>query len=79
MPTVLTEIPAAPPPPQPRRKVWTRAECERLEALGAFEGEHLELVQGELIDKIGKNRPHVIILNRLRGWLVNIFGLEFVN
>jgi hypothetical protein len=39
----------------------------------------LELVEGELISKIGKKRPHVNSLTLLYGWLVSVFGSRFVN
>jgi Uma2 family endonuclease len=79
MPIAFTETPFAPPPPQPPRKRWTRSECTALEASGVWDQQRLELVQGELISKMGKNRPHVNTLTRLQGWLVQIFGLDFVN
>jgi Uma2 family endonuclease len=79
MPTAFTETPARPAPLNPPRKRWTRAECSALEALGLFEQERLELVEGELISKMGKNRPHVNSVTLLAGWLVQIFGLQFVN
>ncbi len=75
MPTALTDLPLKTEPP---RKRWTRAEFESLSVV-ALEQERLELVEGELISKMGKKRPHVIALNLLRGWLVAVFGLPFVN
>jgi len=63
----------------PPRKHWTRAECERLEALGIFEQQHVELIEGELIDKMGKNRPHVGAAALLTAWLIRIFGGSRVN
>jgi Uma2 family endonuclease len=79
MPIAFTEIPARPVPLDPPRKRWTRAECEALEASGLFEQERLELVEGELISKMGKNRPHVHSAMLLVEWLVQIFGFRFVN
>jgi Uma2 family endonuclease len=63
----------------PRRKRWTRAECIALESLGLFDQQHLELVEGELIDKMGKNRPHVNSLVLMMAWLQQVFGIPFVN
>jgi Uma2 family endonuclease len=78
MPTLLT--PAAPPAPlAPRRKRWTRAECEALEALHIFDQQHVELVEGELIDKMGKNQPHVVSLVCIVAWLQQVFGWRFVS
>ncbi|HTW64924.1 MAG TPA: Uma2 family endonuclease [Bryobacteraceae bacterium] len=80
MPATLTERPPAPAAQYPARKRWTRAECERLEALGIFDQQHLELIEGELIDKkMSKNRPHIDAATLLFGWLIQIFGLRFVN
>ncbi len=78
MPTVLTE-PFLQDPPQLLRKRWTRAQCEELEAMGMFDGEHLELIQGDLLNKKGKRRPHVNSATLLYTWLVRTFGDEFVN
>ncbi len=76
---IATETPLAPPPQEPPRKRWTRTECVALEESGIWDQQRLELVQGELITKIGKKRPHVNTLTRLQGWLAQVFGLTFVN
>lgn len=76
---IATDTPVAPPPQEPPRKRWTRTECAALEESGIWDQQHLELVQGELISKMGKNRPHVNTLTRLYGWLVQVFGPDFVN
>jgi len=79
MPTLLTENLQSPPPPVPPRKRWTREQCAPLEASGLFERERLELVDGELISKMGKNRPHVNACAWMFLWLIDAFGREFVN
>jgi Uma2 family endonuclease len=79
MPTTLTEIPAPLPSADPPRKRWTRAECATLEASGLLDQENLELVEGELISKMGKKRPHVDSLTLLQEWLVQVFGFRSVN
>jgi Uma2 family endonuclease len=79
MPTAITETPPRPAPPDPPRKRWTRAECAALEATGLLEQEQLELVEGDLISKMGKRRPHVNSATLLAGWLAQIFGFQFVN
>ena len=50
-----------------------------MEQNGLFDQQRLELVEGELINKMGKNRPHVITLVWMMKWLIQIFGIEFVN
>jgi Uma2 family endonuclease len=63
----------------PRRKRWTREECAALQASGLFDQQHVELVEGELIDKMGKNRPHVNSVVLIMAWLQQVFGVAFVN
>ncbi len=79
MPASLTERLSPPAVQNPPRKRWNRAECERLEALGIFEQQHVELIEGELIVKMGKNRPHVRAAALLTAWLIQVFGGLRVN
>lgn len=79
MPTVVTQTPAKPAPLDPPRKRWTRAECALLESTGLWDQQHLELVDGELISKTGKKRPHVNALVAVHEWLIRIFGAKSVN
>lgn len=79
MPTLLTDAPQIPLPPAPPRKRWTREQCAPLEASGLFEREKLELIDGELISKMGKNRPHVNACTWMHLWLLETFGRQFVN
>jgi Uma2 family endonuclease len=50
-----------------------------IEATGLFDQEHLELIDGELISKMGKKRPHVDAAAFLLGWLIQVFGYRLVN
>jgi Uma2 family endonuclease len=63
----------------PPRREWTRAEREQLEAMGLLNGDRWELIEGELLRKMPKNRPHVRALAMLTEWLMSIFGGRFVN
>ena len=63
----------------PPRKRWTRAECKLLQDSGLWDGQHFELVEGELYNKMGKNRRHTNALKFLRGWLVGVFGEAFID
>src|SRR5262247_639444 len=74
MPTVFTEVIAAPPVPEPAEKIWTRAECERLDESGFFLGQRYELVQGRLINTMGQKRPHSNALRSMVILLDGIFG-----
>jgi Uma2 family endonuclease len=79
MPTVFTETPHFPPPAEPPRKRWTRQECVALEASGIWDQQHLELIEGELISKMGKKRPHTNVMVIMHEWLLRVFGAQFVN
>ncbi len=75
--------PASVPLPDdgPRRKKWTRAECEALEAaaiLAPWQVERLELVAGDLIERMPKKRSHSNALLELQLWLRSIFGDRYV-
>ena len=74
MPTAVIDLPLVLDPP---RKRWTRAEFEELSS-SLLEGQRLELIEGELINKMGKNRPHAIGMIRLRNWLISVFGADQV-
>jgi Uma2 family endonuclease len=71
MSTTLLEIPAHEDPP---RKLWTRAEHEALYDSGVLDGQRWELIEGELISKMGQGRPHVNSLVLLLIWLQSGFG-----
>jgi Uma2 family endonuclease len=78
MPATLTERLSPPIVQYPPRKRWTRAECERAEAAG-IDLQRVELIEGELIVKMGKNRPHVNTAALLSAWLIQVFGGLRVN
>jgi hypothetical protein len=71
MPTAVTDRPAKLDPP---RKLWTRPEFDRLSSSGLLDSQRLELIEGELIDKMGKKRAHVNSLTLLHAWLREIFS-----
>jgi Putative restriction endonuclease len=75
MPTTLLELPAH---MDPRRKRWTRQECEVLSGIGLPDWNHLELVEGELINQMGINQPRVISVALLLEWFRQVFGTRRV-
>jgi Uma2 family endonuclease len=79
MPILITDRPYRPVPTDPPRKRWTREECATLEESGVFDQQHLELIHGDLISKMGKKRPHVNALVAVQAWLMRTFGEQFVN
>ena len=62
----------------PPHKFWTREACAVLERSGVLDLERYELIEGELILKMGKNLPHMRALSVLTGWLYSVFGMLFV-
>ncbi|HEV8413647.1 MAG TPA: Uma2 family endonuclease [Bryobacteraceae bacterium] len=79
MPTAINETLSVPPDLEPPRKRWTREECVALEASGIWDQQHLELIEGELISKMGKKRPHTNVMVIMHAWLLRVFGEQFIN
>ena len=52
---------------------FTRAEVERLEEQGFFEGRRYELIDGELIDKMGQNPRHAHAIRKIVAALLKFF------
>ncbi len=78
MPTMLFEVPPGVPNEAPVRKRWTRAELQQVEDAGVFAGQHWELIEGELISKMGKKRPHSSALRYVVVTLSRIFGELYI-
>ncbi len=62
----------------PPRRRWTRTETAAMQTMGWFEGQRYELIEGDIVSKMGKNRPHVNITSALLEILLTIFGPKFV-
>ncbi len=69
---------ASPRPSAPPHKLWTREECAVVENIGRIDLQHYELIEGELVLKMGKNQPHMRAVLLLVSWLRGIFGQNFV-
>src|SRR5262249_26521855 len=78
MPTTVAEKPDLDVPLEGVRHRWTREECAILEKSGVWDTKHLELVEGEVINKMGKGLPHSIVLAYVFGWFLRVFGDGFV-
>jgi Uma2 family endonuclease len=79
MTVALTENQLPPASPTvPRRKKWTREEVAFFEGAELFAGSHYELIEGELIDKMGKLAPHSTCVHLMMKALISVFGLDFV-
>ncbi len=78
MPTVLSELPAMVERVSDGfRLPLSRHLVEILEAQGELVGRY-ELIDGELINKMGQNSPHSFTLRLIARWLTLIFGIDFV-
>ena len=77
MPTVIIEHPPIAAPLDPPRKRWTREECELMVKSG-LDLKRLELIDGDLISKLGKHRPHVNTTLTILNWLIQTFGFDYV-
>lgn len=62
----------------PPHKLWTREECAAMERAGLLELGRYELIVGELVLKMGKNRAHMVTVLLLMAWLHNVYGSLFV-
>jgi Uma2 family endonuclease len=63
--------------PLPRKR-FTRSEVERMLDSGIFAGQRFELIDGELIDKMGQKPPHASAIQRCMGLLAAMFGVARV-
>jgi Uma2 family endonuclease len=78
MPTALLTPQISTVPASPPRKHWTRAEISAIESAGLLAGQKLELIEGELILKMGKNRKHSIGLLLMLDYLLGVFTQPFL-
>jgi Uma2 family endonuclease len=62
----------------PARKRFTREEVDRLAETGVFAGQRYELIDGDLVDKMGQNPPHVSAIQLLLKWLASIFEVDLI-
>jgi Uma2 family endonuclease len=75
---MIAEAPPASSEPFPNRKRWTRAECDELERYGFLDTIRYELIDGEIVLKVGQSRPHSMVISRVAAWLFSVFGGEHV-
>ncbi len=60
------------------RKRFTTEEVERLLETGFFADERWELIDGDLINKMGQNPPHAFAIQRLMAWLMGFLETDCV-
>ena len=59
-----------------RRVRFSRGDVERMLEAGILEGRRFELIEGELIDKMGQKPPHIYVVRVIQTWLASVFGFE---
>lgn len=75
-------MPAAPIPElaeAPQRKRFTREEFDRMTQSGLFAGHRYELIDGDLIDKMGQNPPHALAMRLLLKWLSRLLDGDLIS
>ena len=75
MPIILTEKPS-PYETIPNRIRWTRKQCDMMQDAGLLT-ERYELINGEIISKMGQKPPHAFVITALLTWLSGLFGIEY--
>jgi len=78
-PNPATRTQQLPPAVWPPRKRWTREECRTLDSTGLWDRERLELIEGHLLTRMSKKRPHVIAYVLMLEWLTQVFGALYLN
>jgi Uma2 family endonuclease len=76
MPEVLSEKPV-PYDVIPNRIRWTVKQCDALRDAG-YLTQRYELIDGEIISKMGQKPAHARRVNLFMAWLVRVFGADFV-
>lgn len=61
-----------------RRKRWTRESYYRVAESGVFEGERVELIEGEVLYLSPQNHEHASAIGRMTNLLVRAFGESHV-
>src|ERR1700722_19629303 len=60
------------------RKKWTVQECRYLVETGVLEPGKFELIQGEIVSKMGQGRLHIAAITRIIEVLAAIFGMKAI-
>ncbi|GAB4451307.1 MAG: Uma2 family endonuclease [Armatimonadaceae bacterium] len=66
------------PPTASGRKRWTREDCRQLERIGYLHSRY-ELINGEIVLKMGQNAPHANAVSLVLVWLFSLFGARRVH
>jgi Uma2 family endonuclease len=63
--------------PAPNAIRWTRKQCRAMLESGILTGRY-ELIEGEIINKMGQGPRHAYVITRLIAWLFVLFGPDYV-
>jgi Uma2 family endonuclease len=63
---------------EPRPRKWTRKEFYAMEKLGLFEGQHVEMVEGEIVEMSPQNALHASLTERFAQLLQQCFGKNYI-
>lgn len=61
----------------PNRIRWTTSQCRAIVEAGILTGRY-ELIEGEVISKMGQKPPHAYVVGAIMAWLIAVFGSEHV-
>jgi len=78
MPGSVLELPQIASPPLPRKR-FTRSDVHEMLDTGIFAGQRFELIDGDLIDKMGQSPSHAWAIHTVMVVLMEIFGIELVD
>lgn len=62
---------------EPRARRWTRDEYYKMSEMGLFEGQRVELIDGEIIEMSPMGNPHVVAASLVQRELIRIFGPSY--
>lgn len=60
------------------RKRFNRSEVERMLDADVFKGQRFELIDGDLIDKMGQKPAHAYVIQLVMNWLASFLGTKVV-
>ncbi len=76
MPQVALPLPEQ-PERFPNRVRWTTSQCCAIVEAGILTGRY-ELIEGEVVSKMGQKPPHAYVVGTIMAWLIAVFGSEHV-
>jgi Uma2 family endonuclease len=63
--------------PPPNRIRWTSEQCEKVVDAGILTGRY-ELIDGEILSKMGQKPAHAHVIRVMLAWLISVFGAHHV-